>query len=292
MAVYSRIKNWVSNEVLTAADLNAEFNNILTNAQPSGIEDYSADVSTMQSTTDPGGVGSESLATTLAGEIQRLRYAIKRIVGGAQWYSTPSFDLTNASIGTANIANNAVTTAKIADGNVTNAKIADGTINVGTKVTGTLAVANGGSGQTSGGTSGQAVVTNGTTWTYGSRSTIMQFTTGPNNQVAANESFFAAGNLTATAGEFPIRAGVTGKVTRLYYQSTATTSGTRTATLNINGVDTALTCSASGTSTQGSATGSVDVTAGDYMAIKINNSVGSNNIYSNATIVIDRTEIP
>ena len=98
MAVFSRIKVWVSNEVLTASALNAEFNNILNNMQPSGIEDYSADVSTMQPTVDPGGVGTESLATTLAGEVQRLRYAIKRLFGGAQWYSTPTSTLAAGGI--------------------------------------------------------------------------------------------------------------------------------------------------------------------------------------------------
>lgn len=107
MAVFTRVKTWVSNEVLTASDLNSEFNNLLNNTIPASIEDYSADVATMQSTTDPGGVGSESLATTLAGEIQRLRYKIKQGFGGAQWYSAPS-------IPTTSIADLAVTRAKMA----------------------------------------------------------------------------------------------------------------------------------------------------------------------------------
>lgn len=111
MAVFSRVKTWVSNEVLTASDLNAEFNNLLNNTIPASIEDQSADVATMQATADPGGVGTESLATSLAGEIQRLRFAIKRIVGGDQWYSTPDFDLTG-TLGTSNIADGAITPAK------------------------------------------------------------------------------------------------------------------------------------------------------------------------------------
>lgn len=126
MAVFSRIKTWVSNEILTAADLNGEFNNLLTNTKPQSIEDYSNDVSEMQTTTNPGGVGTEILATTLAGEIERLRYVLKRIVG-AQWYSTPVVTL-DAQIPTASIADSAVTTAKIADLNVTTGKIANGAI--------------------------------------------------------------------------------------------------------------------------------------------------------------------
>jgi len=117
MATFSRIKVWVSNEVLTAADLNGEFNNIINNMGPDGIEDASVDVAAMQANVDPGGVGSESLATNLRGEIQRLRYTIKRIVGGAQWYSAPVIDLSSL-----------ITTAKIADANVTTAKLADGAV--------------------------------------------------------------------------------------------------------------------------------------------------------------------
>lgn len=116
MAVFSRVKTWVSNEVLTASDLNGEFNNIINNMAPSGIEDYSADVSQMQSTADPGGLGTESLATTLAGEIQRLRFTIKRIVGQAQYYIAPTRNFGTGALG--------VQTADIADGSVTQAKLA------------------------------------------------------------------------------------------------------------------------------------------------------------------------
>lgn len=98
MAVFSRIKTWVSNEVLTASDLNAEINNLLNNTIPASIEDYSVDVSTMQTTADPGGLSTESLATTLAGELTRLRYAIKRIAGSSQWYVAPVSTLGTAGI--------------------------------------------------------------------------------------------------------------------------------------------------------------------------------------------------
>ncbi len=112
MAVFTRVKTWVSNEVLTAAALNAEFNNLLNNTIPASIEDYSADVATMQITADPGGVATESLATTLAGEIARLRYVIKRLFGGAQWYSTPVSTLATGGILSAALADGSVTRAK------------------------------------------------------------------------------------------------------------------------------------------------------------------------------------
>lgn len=96
MALYSRVKTWVT-EVLSASDLNAEFDNIITkNSDTTYITGASADTTAMQNTTSPGAVGSESLATNVLGEIQRLRFAIKRITGAAQWYSAPTFDLTGA----------------------------------------------------------------------------------------------------------------------------------------------------------------------------------------------------
>lgn len=133
MATFSRIKTWVSNEVLTAAALNAEFDNIINNMTPTGMEDISSNVSAMQAVADPGSVGSESLATTLTGELQRLRFALKRIVG-PQWYSEPAIDLSDL-IDTADIENNAITTAKIADANVTKAKLSTPNVVSATKST-------------------------------------------------------------------------------------------------------------------------------------------------------------
>lgn len=107
MALFSRVKTWVSNEVLTASDLNAEFNNILTNFTPSGMDGASSNVANMQSTADPGGVGTESLAGDLLGEIKRLRYKIKQLFGGAQWYS-------DSQINTSAIKDAAITKPKLA----------------------------------------------------------------------------------------------------------------------------------------------------------------------------------
>ncbi|NJM93942.1 MAG: hypothetical protein HC842_04105 [Cytophagales bacterium] len=75
--LFFRIKNWISKESVKASDLNAEFNNIIDNLKPDKFDDYSLDVTQMQEVANPGATGSESLPTTLAGEIQRLRFAIK-----------------------------------------------------------------------------------------------------------------------------------------------------------------------------------------------------------------------
>lgn len=76
--------------ILTASIYNTDHQNHIDNNIPSTIDDASASVGAMQTTTTPGTVGAESLATTLEGEIQRLRYAIKEIKGSAQWYGVPT----------------------------------------------------------------------------------------------------------------------------------------------------------------------------------------------------------
>lgn len=95
-ATFSRLKNWTT-EVLSDSDLNAEIDNILNNLGPAGVDDYSTNAAQMRLQTDPGSVGSESLPTSLAGEVERLRFVIKRIIGTAAtyWYSSPTTSLTD-----------------------------------------------------------------------------------------------------------------------------------------------------------------------------------------------------
>ena len=88
---FSRIKNWVAGETLTAAQLNAEFNNILNNLDPTGIDDESADDAAAQATSDPYAGGSLVKATSLEKEIQQLRYMIAQITGETYWYVDPTF---------------------------------------------------------------------------------------------------------------------------------------------------------------------------------------------------------
>lgn len=90
---FSRIKNWVAKEVLSYSDLNAEFNNIISNCQANKLGGYSVDVPQMQSQVNPGGVGSESRADTIAQELERLRYVIARVTGKTYWYEAPTRSL-------------------------------------------------------------------------------------------------------------------------------------------------------------------------------------------------------
>lgn len=92
-ATFGRLKVWVK-ERLKYSDLNAEFNNILNNLTPSGVDDYSTNNAEMRSTADPAPYNSsnvqvESLATSTAGELQRLRYVLRRFFGSTYWYTDP-----------------------------------------------------------------------------------------------------------------------------------------------------------------------------------------------------------
>lgn len=111
-ATFSRAHNWVDLEVLTASDLNNEFNNILNNLDPAGVDDYSLTLSQMQTTVDPYPAAVESLATDLKGEIERLRYQILQLKKAIQttdstyWYQDApgqgTFTIGTSSVGVNN----------------------------------------------------------------------------------------------------------------------------------------------------------------------------------------------
>lgn len=97
-ANFSRLKIWTDNETLTNEDLNAEFDNILANFVPLGMDDYSASVGQMQIQVDPGEVGSENLATSLAGELARIRFILSEITGNTYWYESPARSLASGNL--------------------------------------------------------------------------------------------------------------------------------------------------------------------------------------------------
>jgi hypothetical protein len=80
--------------ILTANIYNTDHQNHIDNDDLQHMDDYSSNVSQMQATTSPGDVGTESLATTGSGEVERIRYQLNAIVGGAQWYSAVPASLT------------------------------------------------------------------------------------------------------------------------------------------------------------------------------------------------------
>ena len=91
-ALYSHTTR-ASGLILTANIYNADHQNHIDNGVPAQLDDYSLTVAQMQATSDPGEVGTESQATTLAAEFERLRFILKEITGEAQWYVSPDTSL-------------------------------------------------------------------------------------------------------------------------------------------------------------------------------------------------------
>jgi hypothetical protein len=110
---YTLRKTYVDGDILSASDYVADHQQHIDNQTPQGTDDYSANVTQYRANTDTGDVGSESLPSTLAGELERLRFAIKHIKGVingtavTQWYSKSY---------TTAVPNSSVTSAKLANG--------------------------------------------------------------------------------------------------------------------------------------------------------------------------------
>jgi len=73
---------------LTAAIYNADHQNHIDNQDPEQMDDYSPDVATARTQTNPGEFGVESLSTNLSGELERLRFIIAEMKGTLYWYQS------------------------------------------------------------------------------------------------------------------------------------------------------------------------------------------------------------
>lgn len=87
---FSMLKDRSTGDTVVADDDDAEWQNIISNLTPAGIDDASASVSAQQAYTNP----SSSLPTSLEGEIQGLRYQLGQAVHGSSsgeyWYNAPA----------------------------------------------------------------------------------------------------------------------------------------------------------------------------------------------------------
>lgn len=79
----------ISGQTITASLWNNEWENVDTNFNPAGMDDYSATDSQMQTASDPFPAGATSRPTSLQGEIERLRYQLANILGETYWYNDP-----------------------------------------------------------------------------------------------------------------------------------------------------------------------------------------------------------
>lgn len=81
--------------ILTANIYNSDHVNHITNLNPQGTGGYSDGATQMRQAVDPGLTGGESLATSLAGELERIRFAIRRMASAPSppaslnWYDIP-----------------------------------------------------------------------------------------------------------------------------------------------------------------------------------------------------------
>jgi hypothetical protein len=79
--LYVPFKVYTPGEVLTAADLNATDQNHITNQTPPMTDDYSADLTQKRQQVDP----ANSLATSLAAELQQIRFVLARLGARSYW---------------------------------------------------------------------------------------------------------------------------------------------------------------------------------------------------------------
>ena len=86
------ITNRVGGELITAAKYNADHQVHVDNQTPQMTDDYSSNTGQMQAQTDPGESGSENPASSLAGELERIRFAIAEMKGTTYWYQSGGSD--------------------------------------------------------------------------------------------------------------------------------------------------------------------------------------------------------
>lgn len=102
--LWSLWKTWTDDETLTNEDLNSSFETVLDNAIATETEGYSTvnnvpNNAVMDSQIAPFPLGVRSYATSVAGEIQRLRYQLAQIISGGTglWYDTPASSIEDLS---------------------------------------------------------------------------------------------------------------------------------------------------------------------------------------------------
>lgn len=81
-------RSWNTGDLLTATDLTTSFTQVgVTNMTQTCIDDFSIDTNQFRSTVDPYPGSVASLPTSGAGELERIRYVLKKIAGWTQWYA-------------------------------------------------------------------------------------------------------------------------------------------------------------------------------------------------------------
>lgn len=85
----------IPGQLIASSLWNGEFNNISTNFIPGGMDSYSDTDAQMQIQTNPFPGSITSHASSLGGEIERIRYQIAQITGKTYWYNAPDISIAN-----------------------------------------------------------------------------------------------------------------------------------------------------------------------------------------------------
>lgn len=81
------LRSWSDGDTITGTLYTADLTHIMNSMTPACVDDLSPTVGEMQITVSPGLVGTEVQATSLAGEIHRLRYLFASLCTWPQWYA-------------------------------------------------------------------------------------------------------------------------------------------------------------------------------------------------------------
>lgn len=97
----------IAGQVIASSLWNAEFSNLYTNLTPAGIDTWSNTDVQMQTQTDPFPGSVTSRPTSLAGEIERLRFTIQGIKGSeaTYWYNPPADTVGSLNTRVSNLEN-------------------------------------------------------------------------------------------------------------------------------------------------------------------------------------------
>jgi hypothetical protein len=84
--LYSRLFTRPTGGTISGPNDDSEYDNIISNALPAKFDDYSATTGQMDSTKDPYPGSVQSLATSLAEELEHIRWVLDEMHGGTEWY--------------------------------------------------------------------------------------------------------------------------------------------------------------------------------------------------------------
>ncbi len=111
--LYTLLRTYVDGQVLGASDYVGDHQQHITNQNPQSTGSYSTDPSQMAIVTDTGDTGTPSLAGSLAGELERLRFAIKQIKETISASVMPAWFTKSYTVV---VPDHTITTVKLQDG--------------------------------------------------------------------------------------------------------------------------------------------------------------------------------